>query len=232
MLNPGNGTRKIGSVGVGVGNKVAIQSNEMPARPLHDDWGPMSLPRMNPAVFPTAEIGEPGEICVWGENVLKEYFHRPQINPDAFAGGWFHTGDVGYQDGEGFFYVQGPRTEQIQRDGLKFMPREVDEVLFQHQQVEQVATLGTKDARGGSMVTTWVVLRRGTFPDGPEDGRLPKDEADLVRKRDEIRAFLAQHLAEKKRPTTVMFAHRLPADSTGKTRIIDLRRITGQHEEE
>ena len=232
MLNPGNGTRKIGSVGVGVGNKVAIQSNEMPARPLHDDWGPMSLPRMNPAVFPTAEVGEPGEICVWGENVLKEYFHRPQINPEAFAGGWFHTGDVGYQDGEGFFYVQGPRAEQIQRGGLKFMPREVDEVLFQHQQVEQVATLGTKDARGGSMVTTWVVLRRGTFPDGPEDGRLPKDEADLARKREEIRAFLALHLAEKKRPTTVMFAPRLPADSTGKTRIIDLRRITGQHEDE
>lgn len=228
MLNPGNGTRRLGSVGVSVGNKVAVLSNEAPVKPLSDDWGPMSLPRMNPAVFPTAEIGEPGEICVWGENVLKEYFHRPKINPEAFAGGWFHTGDVGYHDADGFFYVGGPKEEEIEREGVKFMPREVDEVLFQHQQVEQAATIGVTNARGGSMVTTWVVMRKGTFPDGPDEGRLPHNDAELERKKEEIRDFLSQHLSAKKRPTSVMFAKSLPSDPTGKTRIIDLRKLSGE----
>lgn len=227
MLNPGNGTRRLGSVGVGVGNKVAVLSSDAQVKPLSDDWGPMSLPRMNPAVFPTAEIGEPGEICVWGENVLKEYFHRPKINPNAFAGGWFHTGDVGYHDADGFFYVGGPKDEEIEHDGVKFMPREVDEVLFQHQQVEQAATIGMTNQRGGSMVTTWVVMRKGTFPDGPDEGRLPHNEADLEKKKEEIRQFLSQHLSEKKRPTSLMFAKSLPSDPTGKTRIIELRRLSG-----
>jgi long-chain acyl-CoA synthetase len=224
MLNPGNGTRKLGSVGMGVGNKVAIQSNEARPRPLNDDWLPMSLSRMNPAVFPTAEIHEPGEICVWGENVLKEYYHRPQDNPEAFAGGWFHTGDIGYQDAEGFFYVLGNKNEQIELDGQHFMPREVDEQLFAHGQVEQAATVAVEDARG-SLVTTWVVMRKETFPDGPDDGRMPRDEAQLDSKREEIAAFLAQRLDARKQPTVIQFARKLPTDTTGKTRILELKRL-------
>ncbi|MBZ0135982.1 MAG: acyl--CoA ligase [Planctomycetes bacterium] len=226
-LNPGNGSRRLGSVGVAVGNKAAVLGSGVGVKPLKDDWGPMSLSRMNPAVFPTAEIGEPGEICVWGENVLKEYYHRPKVNPQAFAGGWFHTGDVGYQDADGFFYVGGPKEEEIQRGGVKFMPREVDEVLFHHQQVEQAATIGLADSRGGSMVTTWIVMRKGTFPGGPDEGRLPQSDADMSSKKEEILAFLSQHLSEKKRPTSLMFARSLPSDRTGKTRIIELRRLSG-----
>ncbi|MCB9894401.1 MAG: AMP-binding protein [Planctomycetes bacterium] len=230
MLNPGNGTRKLGSVGVAVGDKVAVQSNETQPRPLTDDWLPMALPRMNPAVFPTAEVGEPGEICVWGENVLKEYYQRPQVNPEAFAGGWFHTGDVGYQDSEGFFYVLGMKGEEIEHDGVKFMPREVDEHLFTHSQVEQAATVSV-EASAGSTATTWVVMRKGTFPDGPEEGRMPKDETQLLEKRDEIQAYLAQKLAAKKRPTSIMFARELPSDVTGKTRIFDLKQLAARQAE-
>ena len=223
-LNPGNGTRKIGSVGVGVGNKAAIQSNEIRPKPLNDDWLPMSLPRMNPAVFPTAEIGEPGEICVWGENVLKEYYHRPQVNPEAFAGGWFHTGDIGYQDTEGYFYVLGPEGEVIDRDGVRFMPREVDEHLFTHAKVEMAATVAVR-ANAGSLVTTWVVMRKGSFPGGPEDGRLPKDDEQQRAMSAEIQQYLAQRLTDKKHPTTIMFAREIPSDATGKTRILELKRL-------
>lgn len=227
MLNPGNGTRRLGSVGVAVGNKVAVLSRETPVKPLVDDWLPTALPRMAPTVFPTAEIGEPGEICVWGENVLKEYFRRPSINPETFAGGWFHTGDIGLQDADGYFYVSGPKREEISREGIKFMPREVDEVLFQHQQVEKVATVGLSGNRGGSMVTTFVVMRKGTFPDGPDEGRLPSSEQELEAKQQELQAFLSQHLSQRKRPTTLMFSRDLPSDHTGKTRVIDLRRLAG-----
>ncbi|MCA8914620.1 MAG: acyl--CoA ligase [Planctomycetes bacterium] len=231
MLNPGNGTRKLGSVGVAVGDKVAVQSNEMHPRPLTDDWLPMALPRMNPAVFPTAEVGEPGEICVWGENVLKEYFQRPQVNPEAFAGGWFHTGDIGYQDSEGFFYVLGLRGEEIERDGVRFMPREVDEQLFTHSQVEQAATVAV-EASSGSTATTWIVMRKGTFPGGPEDGRLPKDDAQSNEMREEIQAYLSQKLSEKKHPTSIMFARELPSDVTGKTRIFDLKQLAARQNEQ
>ncbi|MCA8934571.1 MAG: acyl--CoA ligase [Planctomycetes bacterium] len=228
MLNPGNGSRKIGSVGVAVGNKAAIQSNDSAARPLTDDWQPTSLSRMNPAVFPTAEVNEPGEICVWGENVLKEYFHRPKINPQAFAGGWFHTGDIGYQDHEGFFYVQGLKGLEISRNGQRFMPREVDERLFEHDDVEQAATVGIDDSPGKSVVTTYVVMRKGTFPGGTDEGRLPKDTTQLEDKRRELRSFLEKRLTESKRPTTIMFAPGLPSDTTGKTRVIELKRLASQ----
>jgi long-chain acyl-CoA synthetase len=232
MLNPGNGTRKLGSVGVAVGNKVAIQNNDMPARPLKDDWKPTSLPRMNPAVFPTAEVNEPGEICVWGENVLKEYYHRPKLNPEAFAGGWFHTGDIGYQDHEGFFYVLGLKGQEINRDGQRFMPREVDEHLFEHRDVEQAATVGTDHVSGQAAVTTYVVMRKGTFSGGPDDGRLPKDESQLEEKRRELGSFLEERLTESKRPSTILFAPNLPTDTTGKTRIIELKRLAAKGAEE
>jgi acyl-CoA synthetase (AMP-forming)/AMP-acid ligase II len=178
-------------------------------------------------VFPTAEVGEPGEICVWGENVLKEYYQRPQVNPEAFAGGWFHTGDMGIQDSEGFFYVRGPIGEEIDLDGERFMPREVDEVLFSHEQVEQAATVGIEQGRG-STVTTWIVMRRGTFEGGPDEGRMPASEAQLDEKREELAEFLAKRLERKKRPTSIMFARQLPADTTGKTRIIELKQLTNR----
>ncbi len=223
MLNPGDGSRKIGSVGVSVGNKVAVQDEGRRARPLEGDWQPTNLARMSPAVFPTAEIGQPGEICVWGENVLKEYFHRPSLNPQAFAGGWFHTGDVGRQDADGYFFVDGPRDEQIVRDGGQFAPREVDETLHEHAKVETVATIGIGDQRG-HQVTTWVVMRKGTFEGGPEEGRLPRDNEQLKAMQEEIREYLSRRLERNKRPSTILFARKLPQDTTGKTRVLELRR--------
>lgn len=104
-LNPGNGTRKIGSAGVPVGNKIAVQDDGHAPKPL-DEWDPQSLLRMSPAVFPTAEVDEPGEICVWGEIVLREYHNRPTHNPKAFAGGWFHTNRKGRLDRDGYLYLE------------------------------------------------------------------------------------------------------------------------------
>lgn len=103
-LNPGNGTRKIGTAGVPVGNKIAVQDDSHAPKPL-EDWDPQGLLRMSPTVFPTAEIDEPGEICVWGEIVLREYHSKPELNPKAFAGGWFHTGRSGRLDRDGYLHV-------------------------------------------------------------------------------------------------------------------------------
>lgn len=223
-LNPGDGTRRIGSVGVPVGNKVAIQDDRQPARPL-TEWQPNSLQRMSPAMFPTADIDEPGEICVWGENVLKEYLHRPQLNPVAFAGGWFHTGDMGRIDRDGFLYVLGKKGEAIDLGSERMMPREVDELLFAHDKVENVATVGIDHPRKGPQVTTWVVMKAGTFSGGPESGRLPANDSQAETVQQDIRRYLAAKLPEKKRPSSIIFARRLPQDVAGKTRVIELRKL-------
>ncbi len=223
-LNPGDGTRRIGSVGVAVGNKVAIQDDRQAARPL-TEWQPNSLQRMSPTMFPTADIDEPGEICVWGENVLKEYLHRPQLNPVAFAGGWFHTGDMGKMDRDGFLYVLGKKGEAIDLGSERMMPREVDELLYAHDKVENVATIGIDHPRKGPQVTTWVVMKAGTFSGGPENGRLPANDSQAETVQQDIRHYLAAKLPVKKRPSSIIFARRLPQDVAGKTRVIELRRL-------
>jgi acyl-CoA synthetase (AMP-forming)/AMP-acid ligase II len=223
-INPGNGTRKVGSVGVPVGSKIAIQDDKHPPKPL-DEWHPTNLLRMSPAVFPTADIDEPGEICVWGENVLREYLNRPELNPKAFAGGWFHSGNVGKMDCDGFVYVLGDKDDIIDLGAERLMPREVDELLFAHDKVENVATVGLGAEAKGSLVTTWVVMRKGTFPGGPEDGRLPADDAQAQAAETEIVGYLSQKLPAKKRPSTIIFAQTLPQDVAGKTRVIELKRL-------
>jgi long-chain acyl-CoA synthetase len=225
-VNPNNGTRKIGSVGVAVGDKIAIESKHMPAPPL-EDWQPQSFLRMSPAVFPTADVDEPGEICVWGENVLKEYHQRPQLNPRAFAGGWFHTGDVGRMDRDGFVYVEGHIGEEIMAAGRRLMPREIDEVLFNHDRVESVATVGIEHPRRGSLVTTWVMMKPGTFEGGPDNGRVPANDGQAFSARADLESWVAGKLPEGRRPTDFKFVSRLPKDCTGKTRVLELRRMAG-----
>ncbi len=229
-INPGNGTRRIGTAGVAVGDRVAIQDDRRPPRPL-EEWHPTNLLRMSPAVFPTAEIGEPGEICVWGENVLKEYLHRPQLNPAAFAGGWYHTGEVGVLDCDGYLTVLGEKDAVIDLGAERLMPREIDELLYEHEKVECAATAGVQQAGGGSMVTTWVVMKKGTFEGGPQDGRLPAGDEQAAAAETEIVDYLSRRLPRQKRPSNVIFADAVPQDAAGRTRVFELRRILQRREE-
>ncbi|MCC6573164.1 MAG: AMP-binding protein [Planctomycetes bacterium] len=224
-LSPVNGTRKIGSVGMPSGDKVAIQDDAQPPSPLEGDWTPKSLTRANPTVFPTADFGKTGEICVWGENVLKEYHQRPAENPRVFAGGWFHTGDFGRMDADGFLYVLGRKEDQITRNGKTMAPREVDEALFRHPAVESAVTVGTPGPDRDESVTTWVILRKGTFDAGKEDGRIPKDDGQRAAMEKALGDHLSRYLNEHKRPTRILFASKLPQGPTGKTRILELRDI-------
>jgi long-chain acyl-CoA synthetase len=223
-LNPLNGTRKIGSVGKPLGDKIAIWDEARLLRPLEGDWTHKAFTRANPSVFPTADTNQRGEICIWGEGTLKEYFNRPEDNPKVFAGGWFHSGDLGRIDADGFVYVLGRKGEFIERDGDFVSPREVDEALMRHELVETAQTLGTPGDSGKQQITTFVILRKGAFKQGREDGRLPAGEQEKIDMLTRLRAFAALHLSEKKRPTTIVFAASLPTDATGKTRVHILRK--------
>ena len=73
-----------------------------------------------------------GEIVLRGENILKGYYKNRDANATAFRNGWFHTGDIGYRDADGFYYIVDRKSDMIIRGGENIYPREIDEVLYQH----------------------------------------------------------------------------------------------------
>ena len=104
---------------------------------------------------------EVGEIVIRGPNVTAGYENNPKANAEAFAHGWFHTGDQGTMDAEGYLRITGRLKEIINRGGEKISPREVDEVLMDHPAVAQVVTFAMPHDKLGEEVAAAVVLREG-----------------------------------------------------------------------
>jgi long-chain acyl-CoA synthetase len=143
--------------------------------------------------------GELGEIVMRGENILKGYFKNPEATERAFRGGWFHTGDVGYRDPEGFFYIVDRKTDMIIRGGENIYPREIDEVLYQHPAVAAAATIGVPDQLYGEEVAAFIVLKDG----------IQTTEAELI-------AHCQLELADYKCPKTIRIVKDIPKGPTGK----------------
>jgi long-chain acyl-CoA synthetase len=179
---PDPNRRKIGSIGQAVGNEVAI-------------WDENNQP---------VPVGEGGEIVVRGENVMRGYFLNPEATSKAFAGGWFHSGDWGRMDEDGFFYILDRVKDMIIRGGENIYPREIDEVLYTHSCVEAAATIGVPDPKYGEEVISFVVVKSGTTV----------TEEELI-------AFCQAHLADFKCPKGVRFVKEIPKGPTGKL----LRRV-------
>ena len=171
------GERKPASVGLAAGPEMAVM----------DDAA-----RVLPA-------GTTGEIVIRGDNVTRGYANDPQANLKAFAAGWFRTGDQGYIDAAGYFYITGRLTEIINRGGEKVSPREVDEALFEHAAVREAATFGVRHATLGEDVVAAVVL---------------KDAATATA--NEIRASLFGRLADFKIPSQLVVVDEIPKGATGK----------------
>jgi long-chain acyl-CoA synthetase len=131
--------------------------------------------------------GEAGEIVMRGENVFKGYFKNDEATARAFRGGWFHTGDVGFRDAEGFFHIIDRKSDMIIRGGENIYPREIDELLYRHPAVAEAAAFGVPDPLYGEDVAAFVV---------PRDCR--------------------EHLADFKCPKTVRIVASLPKGPTGK----------------
>jgi len=144
-----------------------------------------------------------GEIVVAGPNVMKGYYGLPGANEEAFTeeGGrrWFHTGDIGYHDEDGFYYVVDREKHMIVTGGYNVYPREVEELLFEHEAVADAAVAGIPDERRGETIKAFIV----TTPD-----------ADVTA--DEIREYCLTNLAEYKHPREVEFVEELPRTTTGK----------------
>jgi long-chain acyl-CoA synthetase len=175
-LNPYYGPRKIGSIGLSVrGQEVVVL----------DEQGQQ------------APDGVPGEVCVRGPNVMQGYFRRPDANAETLRAGWLHTGDVGYRDADGFFFLVDRKKDMIIRGGENIYPREIEDVLQEHPGVQEAAVVGRPHEVRGEEVHAVVALAPG---------------ADLA----DVERHCRERLAPFKVPSTWDIVAELPKTSTGK----------------
>jgi long-chain acyl-CoA synthetase len=154
------------------------------------------------------EEGDPGEVVVRGDNVFAGYWPDGAEGPDE--DGWFATGDVAYLDADGDLHLVDRRRELILVSGFNVYPREVEEVLATHEDIEEAAVLGIAHPYTGESVKAMVVLRQGARL-SPED----------------VIAHAARSLARFKCPTSVEFVAELPHSATGKVSKGRLRELSG-----
>jgi long-chain acyl-CoA synthetase len=105
--------------------------------------------------------GERGEVVIRGHNVMKGYFNRPAETAAALKGGWFHTGDIGTIDADGYVSIVDRKKDMVLRGGMNVYPREIEEVLMTHPAVSLAAVIGVPDDRLGEEVKAYVVLKPG-----------------------------------------------------------------------
>src|SRR5438309_155096 len=185
-FNPPNERRRPGSCGKPIGNEMKVVDGD-------DEEVP---------------DGTLGEIVLRGENILKGYYKNPEATATAFRNGWFHTGDIGYRDADGFFYIVDRKSDMIIRAGENIYPREIDEVLYQHPSVAVAATIGVPDQLYGEEVAAFIVLK---------DGMKAKEE--------ELIAHCQSELADFKCPKSIRIVKDIPKGPTGKLLKRELARI-------
>ena len=143
--------------------------------------------------------GEVGEIAIRGTGVMKGYWDRPEATAEAIPDGWFRSGDLATRDGEGYYTIVDRKKELIIRGGYNVYPREIEEALYEHEAVAEVAVIGMKHAELGEEVGAAVALK----PDASADA-------------DELKAFVKERVAAYKYPRHVWIVDALPKGPTGK----------------
>jgi len=176
-FNPLDRPRKPGSIGTSIINVENKVVNE-----LGDE----------------VEPGEVGELIVRGPNVMAGYYKMPEETAATIKDGWLYTGDLARMDDEGYFYIVDRKKDMIIVGGYNVYPREVEEVLYNHPDIVEVAVLGVPDPNLGESVRCYVVSRN---PELTED---------------QLMDYCRQHLAKYKLPSSIEFLEELPKNTTGK----------------
>src|SRR3954466_8254734 len=145
------------------------------------------------------EQGEVGEIVIKGPNVMKGYWNREDATEEVMDDGWFHTGDMAKVDEDGYFFIVDRKKELIIRGGYNVYPREIEEVLYEHEGVLEAAVVGVPDESMGEEVGAAVVLKEGQDVSA-----------------DELKAYVKGEVAGYKYPRKIWFVDELPKGPTGK----------------
>ncbi|KAK4744937.1 hypothetical protein SAY87_011249 [Trapa incisa] len=183
---PEDGPHKPGSVGKPVGQEMVIL----------DENGVVQ------------KEGASGEVCIRGYNVTRGYKNNPEANKQAFQFSWFHTGDIGYLDSDGYLHMVGRIKELINRGGEKISPIEVDAVLLSHPGIAQAVAFGVPDDKYGEEINCAVIPREGT----------KLTEGDVIE-------FCQKNLASFKVPKKIFLTDTVPKTASGKIQ----RRIVAEH---
>jgi fatty-acyl-CoA synthase len=151
--------------------------------------------------------GDTGELLLRGPSIFLEYWNRPDATEEAFQGGWFHSGDLAPQDEEGFYYIVDRMKDMLISGGENVYPTEVEQVLYRHPKVQEVAVIGAPDEKWGEVPMALVVPKPGE--------RLTLDE---------LEAFCRDKLARFKTPKHLVEIDELPRTATGKILKRELRK--------
>lgn len=143
--------------------------------------------------------GERGELVVRGHHVMKGYYKKPEETEEATKNGWFHTGDIATVDEDGFVFIVDRVKDLVVRGGYNVYPREIEEVIYEHPAIAEVAVIGTPDEELGEEVRAVVALKEGESAT-----------------EEEIIAFVKERVAAYKYPRSVTFMEDLPKTATGK----------------
>jgi len=155
----------------------------------------------------TVPVGEKGDICARGYAVMKGYWEDPERTAETVdSEGWLHSGDLGVMDDEGYVAVVGRLKDMIIRGGENIYPREIEEFLFTHPEIQDAKVIGVPDEKYGEAVCAWIQLKEG---------------ASLSA--DEIRAFCKEHIAYFKVPRYIRLVREFPMTVTGKVQKFKMR---------
>lgn len=143
--------------------------------------------------------GEIGEIIVKGPQVMMGYWNRPEETEMTLKNGWLYTGDIGYMDEDGYFYIVDRKKDMIIASGFNIYPREIEEVLYEHSAIKEVAVAGVPDPYRGETVKAYIVLKEGA--------KVTEEELDR---------FCRERLAAYKVPRIYEFRDELPKTTVGK----------------
>ncbi|MFX1493565.1 MAG: long-chain fatty acid--CoA ligase [Promethearchaeota archaeon] len=193
-INPVNGVRKVGSVG------MPIPDTEVKIVEIDDYTNIVPL-------------GEQGEIMIKGPQVMKGYWNKPEETDNQLKDGWLLTGDIGIMDEEGYFYIVDRKKDMINVSGFKVYPREIEDVLFEYESIENAAVIGIPDPDipGSEKVKAYIVLKDGY-----------KESEEI---KSEIKEFCRQTVAPYKVPKIIEFKKELPETLVGKVLRKELKDI-------
>jgi long-chain acyl-CoA synthetase len=193
-VNPFQGTRKVGSIG------LPISDTDAKIVDLAD--GTREMP-----------VGESGELCVRGPQVMKGYWRRPEATQETLQDSWLYTGDIATMDEDGYFFIVDRKKDMIISGGYNVYPRDIEEVIFENPKVAEATAIGIPHPTRGEQVKVFIVLKEGE-----------------TATQEEMIEFCKGKLAVYKLPTEVAFLDELPKTNVGKVLKKDLRAMEAEKE--
>jgi len=206
--------QKVPSVPLIEGYGLSEASPVVSMNPLAGPWKAGSIGVPIPDVEVTVQndageklpVGQTGEVCVRGANVMLGYWKQPQETALALRNGWLRTGDIGHQDSDGYFYITDRKKDMLLVNGINVYPREIEEILYRFPGVKEAAVIGVPDQRKGEQPIAFVAMSEGA----------QREEFPLLQ-------FVREKLADYKVPRKVVFLPALPRNATGKILKTSLR---------